>query len=100
MFVRHPRLPSMKCPPRRNGGATKSPSDKLAGGKVSPRRNGWQRSVLAMKSLATKCARDEMVSDEMVSNEKVATKRRRRKGGVPSRCTTMRLPLQSKGPQL
>ena len=35
--------------------ATKRPSDETAGDEVSPRQNGWRRSVPAMKWMATKC---------------------------------------------
>ena len=75
--VHRPRRLSMKCP-----------RDKMEGDEVSPRQNGWRRSVLVTKRLAMKCTRDEMGGDKMYprrhgrwqngSDEMAATK-----AGVP-----------------
>ena len=72
VFVLHPRRPSTKC--------------------MSPRRNGWRRSVPATKWLATKCPRDEMPGDEVstrrngwqrsVHGTKWQVSKRRRQNGM------------------
>ena len=81
--LRHPRRPSTKCP-----------QDKMVGDEVSPRRNGWRRSVPATKWLATNCTRDETAGDELSlrqngrrrngGDEMAVAKWRRRKGVYPA----------------
>ena len=71
VFVRRPRSPWTK---RLRGkmAATKCPCGEIAGGEVSPRRNGCRRSVPETKRQATKQRR-----------RNGCEKRRRRKGVYP-----------------
>ena len=105
IFVPHPSRPFTKCS-----------LDETAGDEVSPRRNGWRRSVPATKCQAAKCPRDGIAGDEvsprrnarrqsvlatewlatkcprdeMAGDETTETKRRRRKSGHEKGCTRTR----------
>ena len=68
MFVRRPHRPS-----------TKFPCDKMAGDEVSPRRNGWRRTVPATKWQAAK---------------RQAAKRWRRNDGDKTAATKEGVPFQ------
>ena len=75
LIVRRRSVPATKWRAR------KCPRDKMAGDKVSLRRNGWRQTVPVTKRLAMNCPRDEMQ----------AMKRRRRNRGNERACTLVQV---------